>query len=439
MMKNFLVLLTTPAERGKAHTYMNEFAGRVLDRAFAKLSDLSDRGEPTRYAHRVNPWLAERVEQLGIEFNQATRWWEIADAFADRGYFYEASVAQRYAMPTLNHLLKEASDPAFAEEWKGANEGTANVVEEFKLMITAAYGDYPVFRDYTRFDVGESRVMALDLQDVVPGGDSPDAKKKAALMYMVALNAFTRKISLIKEDLEADQMKMVPKYLAYHTKRIDDLAEDKKRLFVDEYHKTGDNPSLRENFLIFGRESRKWLLELVLASQLPDDFRELAKIATTTLIMDAGTPETRRTIRDVFGLNDTEVAALRQFVNGPKAGGVTFLAKIKTKSAELSQLFTATSGGLELWALSTTPEDRRLRTLLYEAMAPREARRVLRDRFPKGGCKSYVLNEAARTKEDRGESFIDDDVEGSVIQVLAKQLIDQWKADSMHVTDTALV
>lgn len=437
LMKNFLVLLATPAERGKAHTYMNELAGRVLDRAFAKLSDLSDRGEPTRYRAQLNPWITERIEQVGIPVTEATRWWNIVDAFAEKGLYYEASVAQRYAMPTLMHLLKEASDPAFAKEWEQANEGMANVVEEFKLMITAANGDYPLFRDYTRFDVGESRVMALDLQDVVPGGEAPDAKKKAALMYMVALNAFTRKVSLIKEDLESEQMKMVPQYLGYHAKRIDDLAEDKKRLFVDEYHKTGDQPNLREAFLIFGRESRKWMLELVLASQLPDDFRELAKIATTTLIMDAGTPETRRTIRDVFGLNDTEVAALRQFVNGPRPGGVTFLAKIKTKSAELSQLFTATSGGLELWALSTTPEDRRLRSLLYEAMSPREARRVLRDRFPSGGCKSYVLNEAARSKEDRGESFVDDDVEDSVIQTLAKQLIEKWKRDSMQVTDTA--
>jgi intracellular multiplication protein IcmB len=437
LMKNFLVLLATPAERGKAHTYMNELAGRVLDRAFAKLSDLSDRGEPTRYRAQLNPWITERIGQVGIPVTEATRWWNIVDAFAEKGFYYEASVAQRYAMPTLSHLLREASDPSFAKEWEQANEGTANVVEEFKLMITAADGDYPLFRDYTRFDVGESRVMALDLQDVVPGGEAPDAKKKAALMYMAALNAFTRKVSLIKEDLDAAPMKMVPQYLAYHAKRIDDLAEDKKRLFVDEYHKTGDQPNLREAFLIFGRESRKWMLELVLASQLPDDFRELAKIATTTLIMDAGTPETRRTIRDVFGLNETEVAALRQFVNGPRQGGVTFLAKIKTKSAELSQLFTATSGGLELWALSTTPEDRRLRSLLYEAMSPREARRVLRDRFPSGGCKSYVLNEAARSKEDRGESFVDDDVEDSVIQALAKQLIEKWKRDSMRLTDPA--
>jgi intracellular multiplication protein IcmB len=438
MMKNFLVLLTTPAERGKAHIFMNEFVGRVIDKAFMRLSDQNERGRPTRYSHHLNAFVKKRVEEEGIEHTEATRWWEIVEAFADRKLWYEASVAQRYAMPTLSAMMEEANDPALSQEFATANDAGQNVVEEFKLMVSAAMGDYPLFRGHTVFDVGESRVMALDLQDVVPGGETPDAKKKAALMYMVALNAFTRKIQVIKEDLESEQMKSVPKYLPYHSRRVDDLAEDKKRLFVDEYHKTGNNPNLREGFLIFGRESRKWLLELMLASQLPDDFRELAKIATTVLVMDAGTPETRKTIAEVFGLTEVEVSALRQYVNGPGAGGATFLAKIKTKKAELSQLFTATSGGLELWALSTTAEDRRLRSMLYDVMPPRDARRVLRDRFPSGGCKSFVLNESAKTKESRGEAFIDDDLEGTVIQNLAKELIEKWKADAAKRAEPVL-
>jgi intracellular multiplication protein IcmB len=438
LMKNFLVALATPSERGKAHTYMNEFAGRVIDLAFRKLTDLDDSGNAARYVHRQNPRVAEKVTELQIAYDQSTRWWDIVDRFSERGEYYWASVAQRYAVPTLSHMLACASDQNLAREYAGAMEEGQNVVDEFKLMISSAIGDYPLFKAHTQFDVGPARVMALDLQDVVPGGSTPDAKKKATLMYMVALNAFTRKISMIKEDLEAPQM--VEHYRAYHSRRVDDLAEDKKRLFVDEYHKTGDNPSLRESFLIFGRESRKWMLELVLASQLPEDFRELAKIATTVIIMDQGTPDVRRTIGEVFGLTDTEISALRQYVNGPIPGqGVTFLAKIKTKSAELSQLFTSSSGGLELWALSTTGEDRKLRGMLYDVMSTRDARRILRDRFPNGSCKNYVLNEAAKTKQDRGEAFVDDNAEDTVIGTLAKQLIEKWKADSVQSADTAIV
>src|SRR5690606_16662701 len=144
-------------------------------------------------------------------------------------------------------------------------------------------------------------------------------------------------------------------------------------------HKTGGDENLQESFLIYGRESRKWQLEIVLASQLPEDFREIAKIATTIIILDSGNEQTRGTIKEIFGLSNTEAAALRNYVIGTVPGvAATFLAKIKTKSAEFCQLFTATSGGLELWGLSTRADDRTLRAALYQRMPSSEARQILK-------------------------------------------------------------
>jgi intracellular multiplication protein IcmB len=164
-----------------------------------------------------------------------------------------------------------------------------------------------------------------------------------------------------------------------------------------------------------------------LASQLPGDFGQLTDIATSTLILDAGNESTRGDIQSIFGLSNTEVAALKQYVHGPQAGGMTFLAKIKTKSAELSQLFTSTSGGLELWGLTTTAEDRALRNKLYRLMPSAEARAVLKKRFPRGSCKSYVLGEKAKSREERGENFVDDDPTSSIIETLAESIFRDWK------------
>jgi len=425
-MKNFLVRLSTPPERGRAHTYMNEFVGRVLDEVFLICSDQHEKGRPKEFSLNVNPFLAEKIKSAGIDFMDATKWWEITDSFFERGMNYEASVAQRYAVPTLFDVLTVASDPDIVREFAEADDGGMNVAAEFKLMISAARGDYPIFNAETQFDIGEARVMALDLQDVVTTG-SAAARKQASLMYMAALNAFMRKVSIIKEDLDL----IDAKYRAHHARRVDELAEDYKRLFCDEYHKTGSDENLRESFLIYGRESRKWLLEIVLSSQLPQDFRELAEIATTTLILDAGNETTRGTIRSVFGLSDTEVVALKSFVHGAKPGvGATFLAKIKTKDAELSQLFTATSGGLELWGLSTTAEDRALRTALYRAMPSQEARQVLKNRFPGGSCKSWVLQKKGESKGDSSDGFVDEDVLTSAIQKLAEEMILEWRTHS---------
>lgn len=429
-MKNFLVLLATPPDRvdkstGEMlpHRYMDVFCGDVIDLAFIKKSDKHERGQPNKFSLRQNDFIAEKVIEHNIPYSEISNWWDIVDGFKDRGLFYEASVAQRYCSPTLFDMLNAAAELANSkEELKKALDDGMPVTDEFSLMIRAATDSYPIFNGVTMFDVGESRVMALDLQDVVAQGSNA-AKKQASLMYMMAINAFTRKITICKEDLDSVNQE----YRAYHARRVDELAEDYKRLFCDEYHKTGNASQLREGFLIYGRESRKWNLELVLGSQLPDDFDKLADVATSTLILDSGNQQTRGTIARIFGLSPTEVAALRQYVHGAKPGvGMTFLAKIKTKSAELSQLFTSTSGGLELWGLSTTAEDRALRNLLYRDVPAPEARAVLKRRFPTGSCKSFVLKEKERSREEKGDQFVDDDVTSSVIENLAKSLKKEW-------------
>ena len=422
-MRNFLIALVTPPERGKAHMYMPEFCGRVIDEAFRKCSDQNERGSPKEFAPNVNPWLKEQVEQAGIYYQEATKWWEIVDMLFERGMYYAAAVAQRYAVPTIFDIAQAGADPAIKKDFEGALDNGMSVFEEFRLMIQSASNDFPVFRGHTEFDVGESRVMAIDLQDVVTTG-SRAAEKQAALMYMMAINAFMRKVNICKEDLDS----INHKYRAYHAKRVEELSEDFKRLFVDEYHKTGNNLQLRESFLIYGRESRKWGLELALASQLPLDFAGLADLATTIIIMDSGNEQTRGQIRDVFGLSDTDVAALRNFVHGPQRGiGTTFLAKLKTKDAELSQLFTSTCGGMELWGLATTMEDRGLRGLLYSEINKKDARQLLKKRFPTGSCKSFVDQQKSRTKEELGDGFVDDEATQSMIQKLARELLDEYR------------
>lgn len=422
--KNFMTLLATPATRGKAHVYMEQFVARVITETYRRFSDQEERGQPKGYEPTQCPDVAEKVEQLGIETTEATKWWDIVDALYERGHYYHAAVAQRYAVPILMDFLNTANDREVQKDFLRASDDGTPVYEEFNIMIGSAIDEFKLFNDVTRFDVGESRVMAIDLQDVAIRGTSPAAKKTSALMTMAAVNIFMSKINICEELLDTVNQD----YRSYHAKRVEELAEEYKRLFLDEYHNSGNNEQLREGFLIYGRESRKWGLELVVASQLPQDFRELAEIATTTIIMDAGNEKTRGTIREIFGLSESEVAALKKYVHGPVGGvGATFLAKVKTKEAELTQLFTSTMGGQELWSLSTTLEDRALRNRLYKVMPSPEARRVLARRFPGGSCKSHVLKIKSEVRASQGEAFIDEDVQESIIQNLARDLVGEWE------------
>lgn len=420
-IKNFLSILVTPPERrGKPYEGMSNFVGRMIDLAFQKKSDRLEKASPETYKPGHNAVVDEAVAKLGYKILPATTYWELVDALFKAGYIYEAEVAQRYAVPTLNDLVSVASSEEVEAEYGGVMaEGNRPLIKAFTLGIREAVGDYPIFSSHTRFDIGSARVISLDLQDVaIIGSDS--AYKQTALMYMIARQSFMKKVAFSKEDLPYfDDL-----YKPYYDRLINDIVDENKVLCMDEFHKTGGHDGLKLQVLTDGREARKWNLEIILASQLMEDFGELTKIATALFILDSGTEETRRWLRDNIGLKPVEESALVNYVHGANAHGSTFLARFSTKNATYSQLFTMTAGAMRLWALSTTAEDRKLRGLLYESMPRQQARRLLAKRFPGGSCKKLV----ERLKEEtfRGADFVDDDMVSSVIERLAKELIHEY-------------
>jgi intracellular multiplication protein IcmB len=327
-------------------------------------------------------------------------------------------------VPVLNDLVAYAASKEIADEYGGTQvENGQPIHSAFILGVREAINDYPIFSGHTRFDIGSARVMALDLQDVALIG-SDAAFKQTALMYMIARQAFMKKVAFSKEDLPFFD----PLYRAYYERLINDITEDYKVLCMDEFHKTGGHSLLKLQVLTDGREARKWNLEIVLSSQLMEDFGELTKIATSIFILDAGTEETRRWLRENIGLTAIEESALTNYVHGAGLHGATFLARFVTKAATYSQLFTMTAGPMRLWALSTTAEDRKLRALLYASMPGNQARALLGKRFPGGSCKKLV--ERLKTEMFNASEFIDDDMASSVIERIAKDMIAELHNDA---------
>jgi intracellular multiplication protein IcmB len=193
---------------------------------------------------------------------------------------------------------------------------------------------------------------------------------------------------------------------------------------MDELHKTGGHEQLHLVLMTDGREARKWNLEIVLASQLMSDFGELTKIATSFFILDGGNEQTRRWMREHIGMTDTEEDALTNYVHGPGAHGATFLGRFVTKNATYSQLFTATIGPMRLWALSTTAEDRKLRSLLYAKLPGNVARALLARRFPSGSCKAVV--DRLKIETTGTSEFVDDEVFSSIIERVASEMLSEY-------------
>lgn len=432
--RNFITMLVTPAEReGKPYTGMGSFVGRMLDRVYMLKSDENERGQPTTYKPGQSKVVDKAIAKLGFQALPATSYWEIVDALFDAGMFHEAEVAQRYAVPTLNDLVQAASDESVQGEYGRQTTDTGgNLLQSFIIGIREAVADFPIFSGPTQFDLGSARIMALDLQDVTPKG-SASALKQSGLMFMMAREAFMKKLAFSREDLPFISERTRP----YFARLIAELVTQPKIMCIDELHRARGQKMLEEQLAQDGREARKWKMEIILGSQLPEDFGDILKIATAIFLLDSGTDETRAWLRANIGLSQVEEAALTQFVHGPGPHGTTYLARYETKAGPYSQLFTLTIGPQRLWALSTTAEDRQLRDILYDAMPRTVARRVLAKRFPGGSCKGTV--DRMRQEELPGveAEFVDEEVIKGIVQRIGNDLITAYRLDEARAVELA--
>lgn len=423
--RNFITMLVTPAERkGLPYEGMSSFVGRMIDLAYQYRSDGNERGSPATYKAGQNKAVDAAVRKIEITVRPATTYWEISDALFDAGLFYESEVAQRYAVPSLNDLVAVASSETVKAEYGSQNTETGSrLLGSFINGIREAVADFPIFAGPTQFDIGSARISALDLQDVVSKG-SAAAEKQTALMYMAARESFMKKLAFSKEDLPFFSERTKP----YFTKLVSDLIARDKIMCMDELHRAGGQKGLEEQLMQDGREARKWKMEIILASQLPEDFGSIMKIATAIFLLDRGTQETRRWLRDNIGLTDIEEAALNHSVHGANRHGCTYLARFVTKKQTYSQLFTLTTGPLRLWSLSTTPEDRQLRDMLYDEMPRKTARRLLSERFPGGSCKEEVDKLKSESTPDTDRAFIDDeDLAKEMVRRIGNELIRDFR------------
>lgn len=284
-------------------------------------------------------------------------------------------------------------------------------------MLSSAIREYPVLSRYTKFDIGESRVVSFDLDEVAKsGGDAAD--RQTAVMYMLARYILGRDFYLNKEAVAS----LPDAYREFHEKRAAEIKEDQKRIVFDEFHRTSRAQAVRDQVIVDMREGRKWRVQVCVVSQDLKDFDDqIVKFATSTFIMDAGPEQAIEETSKCFGLTNTAKVALRQSVRGPREGGATFLGQFATKEGNHLQLLTLTLGPAELWAFSTTSEDVLLRNALYEAMGPVEARRVLANLFPQGSVTKVLQNKL--NAETQGTGMISDDDRKSVVSKLIEEVI----------------
>lgn len=418
---NFLTLLATPLGAAKPYDGMPDLAGMVVDELY---KNLADEYKPTPYDTGVEEFIDSILEEIGFVRDSKSTWWEVTDALYSAGFMHEAMLAQRYAMPLLADASSICRSPAIEDLYEKVTAPTGeSLINSFSRMISGAVREYPILSRVTAFDIGDARVVSLDLDEVAKsGGDAAD--RQTAVMYMLGRYVLARHYYLTEES-----MTNVPdQYKLYHAERIREIREDPKRIVYDEFHRTSKSSAVRDQVIIDMREGRKWNVQISLLSQSLDDFDQImVDFATSVYIMDAGPQQAIEKTCKIFGLSETAKIALRNRVHGPREGGATFLAQFAIKTGWSVQLLTLTLGPIELWAFSTTPIDASVRNQLYKHLGPSEARRFLASLFPNGSVTKEVGERLNALKEEVG--LIEDEGRVSVIDQFVNDILDTYSRD----------
>lgn len=415
---NFITLLTTPLGAIKPYDGMPDLAGMVVDELY---KGMADDFNPTPYAPGVEEFIDSILEEIGFVIDSKSTWWEVTDSLYSAGFIHEAMLAQRYAMPLLADAVSICRTPAIEDLYEKVTAPTGeSLINAFSRMISSAVREYPILSRVTSFDIGDARVVSLDLDEVAKtGGDAAD--RQTAVMYMLARYVLARHYYLTDESIAA----IPEQYREYHKQRILEIREDPKRIVYDEFHRTAKSSAVREQVIIDMREGRKWKVQIALLSQSVDDFDSvMIDFATAIYVMDAGPSQTIEKTSQIFGLSNTAKMALKTRVHGPRQGGATFLVQYATKKGVNVQLLTLTLGPVELWAFSTTAEDATVRNILYRNLGPAEARRVLASIFPNGSVAKEIESRLDAMKETEG--LIEDDAKNSVIQQLVVDILEAY-------------
>ena len=322
-------------------------------------------------------------------------------------------------MPVLEDLIAASrSDQVqdmFAELKIQTTAETVSAV--FARYIYDAIRKYPILNQPTKLDFGSARIIVLNLQEVAPTG-SAASNRQTEMMYLLGRHILARNFFL-----RPDYVHYVPEAVRpYHAKRFREAYETVKRLDYDEWHRTLGSPQVRAQAELDAREGRKHNIQLGFASQRLSDMGDaLISQSTGRFVLKAGDEREAEEVIARFNLTPASAAVVRHGLHGPGPGGAPFLAIMQIENSKYEQLLVNSLGPIELWALSTTPDDAALRNRLYEAVGFQEALRRLSKVFPAGSAQKEVER---RRLERLRSGEMEARATESVLEGLAAEMID---------------
>ena len=363
------------------------FIGQVIDAAFEMFGRNSP--EQRRWQSSLDERVSKAIASIGMQVTPDTFVWEVVDALMDAGRTEDSYLAQRYAMPRLQDLIKASRVKSILDSYGKAPTPTNElIIDVFTRSIQTGQASYQLISGFTKFDIGNARVVLVNLEEVVTASETVEAKTRASVMFMLSRRLGARNYFLRWEELEP----LVPqRYREYQRKRVAQIEATLKFLLYDELHYASGIPAMRRQLGTDNRVARKYLVVPFLSSQRLVDFPpDVIENTYIFLILGIGTNNSLAELKNTFGLTDSEAIAIEQECKGPG----TLFARFKTKKGTTSQILKTTASGYYTWAFTTDKDDVMLREQVVKLMGGQdhllEALSRLTAAFPTGSYRDEL-------------------------------------------------
>ena len=408
-LRNFLSLLATPLNDKAPPDGILGLAEACIERAY---DDLSANRHPRLYNRGADPLVDETVDKMGLAIDEATSYWDLVREFFRANAINAAVHAQRLAMPLIGDIAACARHPEIAANFEKKLVEGEPLPQFFWRSCTEAIQLYPMLAGPTRFDIGDARVVSIDLDEVAKHGTAA-AERQSAVAYMLARHAGASRFFLQPEDLQH-----VPEeYRGWHRPRFENLRMIPKRIFYDEWHRVSRSEAVAtqigSDLNMVVRESRKWNIHVALSSQDIGDFADfILNQATSIYILGVGNAAEATTIANRLELPDGAVGAMNM-LRAPNRAGAEMLAVFRTKDhGSVVQRLVNTLGPHMRIALDSTAETATVRRRLSERIGANAARELLAANYP-DGVKEEISRRAytdSQSGVDQRERSITDDL-----------------------------
>lgn len=183
---------------------MDHLVQDVIDEAYRLCTDVSG-GEPKLYRPGTEPMVDAAIQHHNLTLphhggEEDPTWWrDVVDALIDVGDYRMAGIAQRHAVPVLQDLLRAARTPEISKRYEKIRIETGeSLIDVFDRYIMNVIKNFPTLAAPTQLDLGDARVIMIDLAEVAPKG-SAAADRQTALMYMLARHLIARNFFLHPE------------------------------------------------------------------------------------------------------------------------------------------------------------------------------------------------------------------------------------------------